>query len=273
MSPSRANPEANLTQTVLKALDVLECVAFADRPLSAPEVARLCGMSRPTAYRLLTTLQSRGYLTIVEDGNYWLGTRILNVSRSLLDSLDLLDLSKPDLRSLSEMANETVHLAILDDLEMLYVDKIESSQSVRMYSKVGTRNPLYCTAMGKAILAFLPSEERNRLLEHTTLAPRTDKTITDKGALLENLKWVREKGFAFDDLESEEGVRCVGSPILNHTGRAFAAVSVSGPAYRLSVDRLQEVAPLVVDAARRISIKLGYSPSNAPGSDHNIQER
>ena len=260
MSALHPNPEANLTHTVLKALDVLECVAFADRSLSAPEVARLCGMSRPTAYRLLTTLLTRGYLALADEGSYTLGTKSLSISRRLLASLDLFELSKPDLQSLSEATNETIHLAILDGTEMLYINKVESSQSVRMHSTVGSRNPLYCTAMGKAVLANLSEEEQTALLARITLMPRTPFTITDKNVLLEHLGQVRRLGFAVDDLESEEGVRCLGAPIFGHSGRVMAAVSISGPAYRLSITRLQALAPLVLDTANSISNKLGYLP-------------
>jgi DNA-binding IclR family transcriptional regulator len=259
MVSSHTNPDANLTQTVLKALDVLECVAEAGRPVSAQEVARLCRTSRPTAYRLLTTLLARGYLVLAEEGTYTLGTRILNISQRLLKSLDLFELSKPDMYALSEATNETIHLAILDGAEMLYINKVESSQSVRMHSTVGSRNPLYCTAMGKAVLAYLPEEERDWLLDRISLAPRTPQTITARTALLEHLDQVRCQGFAIDDVESEEGVRCVGAPIFNHTGRVIASVSVSGPAYRQSVTHLLELAPLVVRAAGSISSRLGYS--------------
>lgn len=262
MAALHTNPEANLTQTVLKALDVLECVAFADHPLSAPEVARLCGMSRPTAYRLLTTLLARGYLALADEGSYTLGTKSLSISRRLLDSLDLFELSKPDLQALSEATNETIHLAILDGTEMLYINKIESSQSVRMHSTVGSRNPLYCTAMGKAVLANLSEGERAGLLNRIVLTPRTPQTITDKNFLLEHLQHVQRLGFAVDDLESEEGVRCLGAPIFGHTGRVTAAISISGPAYRLSTDRLHELAPLVLKTASSISNKLGYAGGN-----------
>ncbi len=253
------NPEANLTQTVLKALDVLECVAFADHPLSAPEVARLCGLSRPTAYRLLTTLHSRGYLANADDGTYCLGTKVLSISRSLLDSLDLFELSKYDLTELNDLSHETIHLAILDGVEILYINKVESPQSVRMHSTVGSRNPLYCTAMGKVLLAFLPAADRDRLLEQIPLIRRTRQTITDKEALLEHLARVHRQGFAVDDLETEDGVRCVGAPIFNHAGRVFAAVSISGPAYRLPLADLHKLAPLVMRAAISISGKLGYA--------------
>jgi IclR family KDG regulon transcriptional repressor len=270
MRSSQAPHESNLIQTVLKALDVMECLASTDRPLSTLEVAQLCGLSRPTAYRFLTTLLTRGYVASVEDGHYQLGTRILTLSEGLLDRLDLTKLARSELRELSQASNETVHFAILDDTEMLYIDKVESSQPVRMHSTIGTRNPLHCTAIGKAVLAFIPVEERNALLDRITFIPRTPNTITDRAALVEHLELVYTRGFAIDDIENEEGIRCVGAPVFNHTRRVFAAISISGPAYRLSIPRLLELSTLVITAADAISRKLGYVPQSPSLGDEKL---
>lgn len=258
----QASREVNLTQSVLKALDVLECLASAEQPLSAQEVAQRCSLSRPTAYRHLITLLTRDYVTNCEDDRYYqIGPKVLELSKSFLDRLDLLELAKTSMRELSRTSQETIHLTVLDGTEILYVAKVDGPQSVRMYSAIGTRNPLYCTAMGKAILAFLPPEKRTALLDQTTLAPRTANTITDRTALDQHLELVRSQGFAIDDVEFEEGIRCLGAPIFNHTGRVTAAISISGPAYRLSNSRLQELSGQVVETSEAISVKLGYLPA------------
>ena len=258
----QASREVNLTQSVLKALDVLECLASAEQPLSAQEVAQRCSLSRPTAYRHLITLLTRDYVTNCEDDRYYqIGPKVLELSKSFLDRLDLLELAKTSMRELSRTSQETIHLTVLDGTEILYVAKVDGPQSVRMYSAIGTRNPLYCTAMGKAILAFLPPEKRTALLDQTTLAPRTANTITDRTALDQHLELVRSQGFAVDDVEFEEGIRCLGAPIFNHTGRVTAAISISGPAYRLSNSRLQELSGQVVETSEAISVKLGYLPA------------
>lgn len=252
--------EVKLTQSVLKALNILECLAAADQPLSAQEVARQCALSRPTAYRLLVTLLTRDYVTICqESGNYQIGAKALTLGKSFLERLDLPELAKPNLRELSQAAQETVHLAVLEGIEMLYVGKADGPQPVRMHCTIGTRNPLHSTAMGKAILAFLPLEKRIALLDQMTLAPRTSNTITGKAALLAHLERVREQGFAIDDVENEEDIRCVGAPIFDHMGSVIAAISVSGPAYRLSDARMQEISELVIQTSKVISSKLGYA--------------
>jgi IclR family KDG regulon transcriptional repressor len=260
--------EANLSQTVLKALDILECVADADRPISAATAAKRCDVSRPTAYRLLSTLVARGYVAPVEGAAYRLGTQALSLSKKVLDSIDLPELAKPHMRHLSNVTNETVHLSILDNEEILYIAKVESSHSVRMASTIGTRNSLHCTAMGKAILAFLPRSDQSKLIEQLKLTGCTPAAIKDRAVLVEELVRVRTQKFALDNEESEEGVRCVGAPIFDHTGRAFAAISVSGPAYRLSVTRLNALSSLVIDAAGTISGALGYvSPPVGPDEE------
>ncbi len=260
--PQRVGHEANLIQSVLKALDIMECLAAADQPLSAQEVAQRCSMSRPTAYRHLTTLLTRNYVTTCQDdGRYELGAQVLNLSKSFLERLDLPELAKPDMRELSRFSGETVHLAVLDGTEMLYVAKVDGSRSVRMHCVIGTRNPVYCTAMGKAILAFLPQEQRAALLDQITLTPRTPHTITDRAVLEKHLELVRAQGFSIDDMEIEEGIRCIGAPIFDHTGYVIAAISVSGPIYRFPDAQLRELSELVVGAGRTISGKLGYACS------------
>jgi IclR family KDG regulon transcriptional repressor len=251
--------EVNLTQSVLKTLDILDCLASSQQPLSTQEVAQQCGLSRPTAYRHLVTLLTRDYVATGQDGGrFQIGARVLSLGKSFLDRLDLPDIAKADMRELSQASKETVYLGILDGTEILYVGKVDSPQQVRMHCVIGTRNPLHCTALGKAILAFLPSEERAALLDQITLTARTANTITDRSALEENLALVRARGYAIDEMEIEEGIRCIGTPVFDHTGYVVAAISTSGPAFRLSLTRIHDMAEAAMRASRAISSKLGY---------------
>ncbi|MBN2302859.1 MAG: IclR family transcriptional regulator [Anaerolineae bacterium] len=255
-----SDQEANLSQTVLRALDVLECVAGANVPLNAAEIAKSCGLSRPTAYRLLATLQSRGYVANTHH-EYSLGSKILSLSGTLLESLDLPSLTHSYLRELSEATGETVYISVLDDTEILYVNKVASTKAVHSNCTIGSRNYLHCSSMGKAILAFLPPHERDTILGK--IAPFkafTPNTITDQDALQQELERIRSQGYAIDDIEGEDNVRCVGAPIFDHVGRSFAAISLSGPAFRLSIEQLHELSSLVVDTAQSISHQLGYTP-------------
>lgn len=258
ISPDSAS-EANLSQTVLKALDVIECLASTKRPMSAPEVAKQCQMSRPTVYRLLSTLQSRGYVTNVEH-EYTLGTRFLSLSRVLLESFELSDLVQPYLRELSDLSGETTYMSILDGTKVLYINKVESTQPIRTNCTIGTRNPSYSSSMGKALLAFLPDAERDALLDKLELVKHGPKTITDRDELLADLQRTRERGYAIDDNEMEDNVRCVGAPIFDHMRRPIAAMSVSGPAYRMTMERMEMLSRHVVEITQAISRQLGYMP-------------
>lgn len=251
--------ESILSQTVLKALDVLECVANGDEPLSTLQVARLCGISRPTAYRLLSTLVSRGYLA-ADGARFRLGTQALSLSQKVLASSDLPEVARASMRPLNDLTSETVHLSILQGTEILYIAQVEGRQSISMRCTIGTRNHLHSTAMGKALLAFLPSEEQASLLDRLVLTPCTPATITERDLLIKELANIRKQGFAIDNEEGEAGVRCVGAPIFDHTGHAFAAISISGPAYRLSVDQLNALSRPLIEATRTISARLGYVP-------------
>lgn len=255
--------ESILSQTVLKALDVLECVANADHPLSAQQVAEALKISRPTAYRLLLTLVSRGYVTEVDGARFRLGTQALSLSNKVLSSIDLPEVARPYMRELSDLTNETVNLSILEGAEILYIARVESSQSIRMMSTIGTRSHLHSTSMGKALLAFLPGEEQRSLVEKITLTPRTAATIAERDLLIKELANVRKQGFAIDNEENEAGVRCVGAPIFDHRGYAFAAISVSGPAYRISVTQLKAISRPLIEATQAISACLGYVPGES----------
>ncbi len=252
--------DLEFSQTVLKALVVLECVADADRPLSAAEVAKLCKISRPTAYRLLSTLAVRDYVTQVNGPYFRLGTQALSLSQKLLNSMDLTELARPYMRELGDVTNETVYLSTLQGMEILYIAKVESTQSIRTSCIIGTRNNLYSTSMGKAVLAFLPDSEQARLVDQIELKPLTPKTITTRAALLEELACIRQRGYAIDDEENESGVRCVGAPIFDRTGHVFAAISVSAPAYRFPDQRIEEVSCRILDVTETISARLGYTP-------------
>jgi DNA-binding IclR family transcriptional regulator len=252
---------ADLTQSVLKALDILECLAEADRPLSTREVAQRSGIPRPTAHRLITTLLARDYVTTSsDDGHYQFGAKLLSLGNRFLDRLDLPELAKEDLRALSQISGETVHLGVLDGTEVLYIGKVDGPQSVRMHSTIGARSPLYSTAMGKILLAFLPVEQRTTLLDQIAFVPYTSNTILDRETFIEHLTLVRIQGFALDDVENEEGIRCIGAPVFDHAGYVKASISISGPAFRLSRSRLEELSQPATHAGMAISKKLGYLP-------------
>ncbi|MBA2690753.1 MAG: IclR family transcriptional regulator, partial [Burkholderiales bacterium] len=176
--------------------------------------------------------------------------------------MDFSNEAKPHLRMLRERTGETVHLAILDQASIIYIHNLESRQIVRMTSDVGVRKSVHCTAEGKALLAFQPAEEIDRIID-LGLRGCTPKTITGPAALRQELAGVRAKGYAIDDEESEPGLRCIAAPVRDHYGNVKAAVSVAGPGQRLTKKVLLSFATDLMAAANAISQRLGYQPSPA----------
>jgi DNA-binding IclR family transcriptional regulator len=156
-----------------------------------------------------------------------------------------------------QTTRETVHLVVYDHGEVVYIDKVESPNTIRMFSQVGRRNPAYCTAVGKAFLAYLPEAAFDEVVARG-LTHRTDNTRTTPEALRADLELIRQRGYAVDDIENEPEVRCVGAPIFDYSGRAIAAASVSGPATRVTGERVPELGRVVKGATEKISERLGF---------------
>ena len=255
-----AGSNSGLTLTVKKAMDIVDCLAAEGAPLSAVELSRKLGLSRSTAYRLLTTLRTGGYVTqdTASPEKYCLGYKILALAGTLLDNIELRQQALPFLEELRDFANETVHLVILERGQVVYIDKLECSQAVRMHSSIGRLGFIHSTAVGKAMAAFLPWETVTRILEQHGMPALTPNTITDRAAFEQELGRVRDQGYALDDVENEEGIRCVAAPILSYGGELVAAFSLSGPAFRMTLERAEELSSAVGLTAARISRQLGY---------------
>jgi IclR family KDG regulon transcriptional repressor len=215
-------------------------------------------MAKPTVYRFLLTLQELGYARRV-DGDRWAMTlKLFNVGSRALDHLDLHSAARPIAEELSEDLGETVHMGVLEGDSAVYVLKIESRYTIRMFSRVGRRIPLYCTAIGKVLLAFAKEEDRESALKGVRLLAFTKKTLTTRAALHAELERIREQGFALDDEEHEEGIHCIGAPIFDHTGGIVATISASWPGFRYEQREEESEKIDKVKAAARISTFLGY---------------
>jgi len=258
----------NFSGTVIKALDVLDCLADHAQPMTTQKIADACGLSRPTTYRLLTTLMSRGFVRDEGGFRYALGLRLLSLSRRVLDDLNLVELARPYLYELCTLSGETANLGIADGMELLYIGKEESPnrtelpQLLQLRSSVGARLSLHATAMGKVLLAMMPAPQREALLgSFPPLKAYTVNTITDIEALQRELESIRAQGYAIDDGEVDDGTRCVAAPVFDSTGRVVAAMSIAGPAYRLTRDRVQSFSNEVKRGAWKLSAQLGYLAS------------
>ncbi|GAA5334495.1 MULTISPECIES: IclR family transcriptional regulator [Thermus] len=240
-------------QTLLRGLWLLEQVAEGVHELKA--LADSLGLSRSTAYRILSALTRAGYLRHEPRRGYFLGPKLIRLGFKAYGQLHLPTLARSHLEALRDATRETVHLAVLEGKEVVYIDKVPGKRELVLASQIGSRFPAQSTALGKAILAFLPEERWQEAF--TPGLKRTPRTLGDYQAFREELRATRIRGYALDLEENEPGVRCVAAPILNGQGEPVAAVSVSTAAIYLDEDRIPEVAEKVREAARRISRELG----------------
>ncbi len=249
------------SQTLERALGVLLKIGEAsDSGLTLAECSAELDHSKATTHRILHTLTQLGFLRFdPERGVYQLGVRNLVLGMDFLAELDIRREALPLLRELASSTGETVHLGVLAGTQVVYIEKVESSQAVGMYSRVGHTMPAYCTGIGKAILAFLELDQLEGALPPRLVA-RTPSTITRRTDLREDLERIRERGYSTDDIENEEGIRCVGAPVFDHSGEVSAGLSVAGPAWRLAPDTFEEFGAMARSTALEISRRIGFEP-------------
>lgn len=256
----RRKKSSYIIQSVTNALDLLEEFRGEETELGVTELSKRLGLHKNNVFRLLATLESRGYMEQNKvTGNYRLGLRVLELGQVFIKHMGLLKMARPILEEISEKCNETAYLGLIRDDRVVYVDVVEATRPVRVISRVGVGLPVYCSAVGKAQIAFESADEVDRVLAETPLKRYTEHTLIDREALLGQLEEIRGRGYALDDEEFDEGIRCVGVPVRDYTRRVIAGISISGPAYRFSDERLQEqLIPLATEAGRRLSSRLGF---------------
>ena len=248
-------------QVLDRAMAILDALALTGQhqDLSLIELATQLQLHKSTAHRLLMILErNRMVEREPRSGRYRLGLRLFELGAIAISRFNIRDYARPHLERVLFETEETVHLCVLDAGEVLYVDKVEPSRSVRMASKIGRLAPAHCSAVGKAMLAHLPERELDEILKQRGLPRMTVKTIVTPADLKAELKTVRERGYAIDNEEAEEGVRCVGAAVLGPNGRPAGAISTSAPSFRLTLERVPAVAVSVCRAAKAISAESGY---------------
>ena len=245
--------------SVAAAIKLLKAFTEDETEFGISGLAKRLGLAKSTIHRLATTLVADGLLEQdPQSGKYRLGIALFRLGALVRRRMDVSNEARPFLFDLRKKTNETVHLAILDGTEIMYVYYLESTQAIRMRSDLGGRKPAYCTAEGQAILAFGPSDVVDRVTR-VGLRARTPQTITDAGKLAKALALVRQRGYAMDDEESEISMRCIAAPIRNDGGEVVAAVGVAGPVSRLTKKTLASFAPHVIGTAAAISARIGHS--------------
>lgn len=246
-------------QSIDRALSVLEALTGEREGVPLARIAQRVDLHKSTTHRLLSTLCARGYTEKLPGGEYRLGRRVVELASMYLNQLELKTEAQPHLRRLLQQTTQPVHLAVLEGFEAIYIDKMETLNSIRMYSQIGLRSPAYCTGVGKALLLGFSDDELAAMLEGVTLEYKTPNTITDHAALIKELRRARRKGWACDNEENELGIRCIAAPIYDYRGDPVAAVSTSGVARVLDPARDAEIAKYVKHCAEAISARMGYS--------------
>ena len=242
-----------------KVLRILEALHGSPTGLQLREIAQQTGVNKSTAYRFLAHLESEGYLFREDGGAYVVGPKLARLGSGISFHATLRKVSRPVLASLLKATKETVNLGVMDGHDVLYLDVLESPHTFRMVSQPGMHRPLNCTALGKAILAFLPAEQREEILPTLVLTRLTPHTITNLLRLRRELARIAQQGFALDDQETDLGAWCVAAPILDESGKVAGAISVSGPVTRISREKAQAYAVAVKKGGRAISTRFNHS--------------
>ncbi len=248
-----------LINSILRASNILRCFHGEKKHYKIAELARQLGLDRSTTYRLLLSLEKCGLVEKDEKtGEYSLGMAAFEIGNTYLRQMDFVQISKSVMADLAAKLQETVHLAVLSGIEIVYVDKVDSPRTLGVMSKIGQRGSLHSTALGKVLLAFLPETESSRMMKQIKLIPFTTNTISTRAKLVDELKKVRRQGYAVDLRESEEGVECIAAPIRNHLGNVIAALSISGPEKKIDTPKESQWISEVMKAAAFVSSKLGH---------------
>lgn len=260
-----ATPKRTYNITALqRGLQLLHLFSESPRGFTAKEVADKSRLPVSTVHRFLVNLEAGGFLNC--SGNlYHLGTACFAIGQAALAQLDIRRVSLPYLQQLNRQTRETVHLTVRNGPSAVYVEKLDSSEPLRIFSRIGATVPLYCTAVGKVMLAYMPEDQRNSLLPQLTLRRFTPNTVGNLQELEAELQRIRKNGYACDLEEHELHIRCAAAPIWDHTGLANASLSITAPTVRMSISRLRQLAPLIQAAGLQISRELGYpmAPSAA----------
>ena len=244
---------------VERTLNLLELLGESKEPFSFTQILKQLHISKPTLSRLLFNLKERGYIQHnTATKKYALGLNLLHLSSKVLERIDIREKAQLFLQELMEKSGETVELAILDDGALLFIDKRESSKSIRLFARVGSRfSELHASAPGKVLLTYVPKEDFKKFIKKR-LTKVTDHTITNIKKLKEEIEKIRKQGYGFDDQEVRKGVRRFAAPVFDHQGNLVGVVGIAGPSFRMPLKKKNVFGKMVKETAKKISEALGY---------------
>jgi IclR family acetate operon transcriptional repressor len=255
LDPSEPH-QAGSVQALDRGLTLLSIIAEADG-LSLTTIAQRAGIAASTAHRILMTLKAAEFIQCDETGSYLIGVKAFKVGTAFVRNRKLAEVGRRTIRKLMETSGETASIGIEREDYVVFISQMESHHSIRAFHRPGTRGSLHASSLGKAILSTLTDEQVSKRLEQSGMQRYTGHTIVDPDTLLSNLALTRKRGWAVDDQERAEGMRCVGAPVCNEFGEAIGAISISGPLVRITDERLSELGPMVKKAAAEITERVG----------------
>lgn len=255
--------KGKIINSIDRTLQILELFSLQKPEWGVSEISRELNLYKSCIHNTLYTLLSRGFVTQnPNNGKYRLSVKFFELGSMVLENIDLRKVAHPYMEKLSREFNETVHLGILSDGEVLSIEQEKSNQSLQHQIYIGKRAPLYCTGVGKSILAFLDAERMKQIIQEKGLKKYTENTITDAKRLEKELLQIRKDGYAVDNMEHEPGVRCIAAPIRDYHDKVIASLSLSGPEFRISKEKIPLIKEKVMECCRLISHDLGYCRKN-----------
>lgn len=258
MSSAEQDKQPDAVSSVMKVFGILQALGE-EQENGITELSQRVMMSKSTVYRFLQTMKTLGYVSQEgESEKYGLTMKMFELGSKAIQHVDLIRYADRQMREISHLTREAIHLGMLDEDSIIYIHKIDSLYNLRMFSRIGRRNPLYCTAIGKVLLAWRPEEEVREIMSGVEFVQSTATTLSDIDALLAELDRVRSQGFGEDNEEQEKGLRCIAVPIFDRFGVVIAGLSISFPTLRFSEERRQEYVAMLHPAARTLSSQMGY---------------
>ena len=251
--------EKKIIQSIDRALQVLELFSLEKPERGVTEISKALNIYKSNVHNILSTLAEKGFVKKdSKTDKYKLGIKFFELGSVVIKNMDLRRIAHPHIEKLSKEFNETVHLGVLDEGRVVSIEREESNKGLCSHIEIGKRTPLHCTAVGKAIMAYLSEDEINFIIKEKGLEKYTENTITNREELGKEFLKIQKQGYAVDNMEHEEGVRCVSGPIRDYNGKVIASMSISGPAFRIDESNIPIIAKKVKEYCDCISKEMGY---------------
>nr|WP_312577838.1 IclR family transcriptional regulator [Sedimentibacter sp.] len=247
-----------MVQSVDRAISILKCFSEGRRELKLSEIADELGLNKSTVHGIINTLKHHGLIDQDEKTQkYRLGIYLIGLGELVVRSIDDRAIGYPIIEEMCRKLKETIHVGVLDCTDIVYIDKKECDNSIKISTKIGSRHPAYCTADGKVMLAYLDLNKQMRIIPDS-IPKFTPNTITDKSDIIKELAKIKEKGYAIDNEEYETGLVCVAAPVFDHSGAVKYGISITGPTIRMTEEKIVEIIDVLKEAAHKISVEIGY---------------